>query len=525
LRPAIVDASQRLECQPDTRLETLQFITDWLINPSGDQNILWFYGIAGCGKSTIATTIASYFRELGRLGAFLFFDRSATSNPSYFMRTLAYQLGSFDQRIGAEISAAIMRNPRIAESPLRLQFTRLILEPLNALKDLSQQGPIVAVFDALDECGNPDTRKLLLRTLVEESKRLPNFLRLFITSRPQHDITIAFTNQAHIFGREFQISEESNLKDVVAYLRQRLTDVRELNNDLSLELDWPGETKICDLSDRSAGLFIWCSTAMIFVEKGQDPDERLEVLLQTKFRKKAESALDDLYFMALEVSGLWEDEIFGNDFRAVLGAVIVAKELLSLNTLDHLLGYESRKRSQHTIQRFGCVLSWTSPTEPVRILHPSFADFLSDRTRCKREEWFIDTTVHNRRLALRTLQIMQAELTFNACRLETSHLRNDDVPDLETRIRDSISSRLSYSCRFWADHLRTTPNKGSDLDLFRVHVKEFLSTRMLYWLEVLSLLKAVTMATPAVQTVVSWFKVISYYGTFSPTDNTLLGVR
>lgn len=502
-----MDASHRLECQPDTRLDVLKFITDWLINPSGDQNVLWLYGIAGCGKSTIATTIASYFRELGRLGAFLFFDRSTTSEPSYFMRTLAYQLGSSDPRIGTAISAAISLNPRIAESPLRLQFTRLILEPLSSLEGLRSQGPIVIVFDALDECGNSDSRKLLLRTLADDFKKLPSFLRIFVTSRPQHDITVAFSSQAHIFGREFQISADSNLKDIVAYLRQRLAEIRVMNDDLPFASDWPGETNICHLSERSAGLFVWCSTAMIFVEKGQDPNERLEILLQAKFRRKAESALDDLYNIAMQVSGLWDDETFASDFRAILGTIIVAKELLYHHTIDDLLGFGPRKRSRHTIMRFSCVLSWVSPTEPIRILHPSFADFLSDRGHCKREEWFIDTAFHSRQLAFRCFQIMQAKLTFNICRLETSYIRNDNIPDLDARIRDAIPSHLSYACRFWADHLRATPNQGPDLKIFQELVKEFLFTRLLYWLEVLSLLKAVTMAAPSILSAATWFEV------------------
>jgi hypothetical protein len=507
LRPAVMDASQRLKCQPDTRLDTLKFIIDWLINPSGDQNILWLYGTAGCGKSTIATTIASYFRELGRLGAFLFFGQSATSEPSYFMRTLAYQLGSFDPRIGAAIAAAILRNPRIEESSLFLQFKRLILEPLSSLEDLPSQGPVVAVFDALDECGNSDSRKFLLRTLTDEFKKLPSFLRLFITSRPQHDITVAFSSKAHIFGQEFDISVDSNLKDVKAYLHQRLADIRVANADLSLAPDWPGEVKINDLSRRSTGLFVWCSTAMIFIEKGQDPTERLELLLNTKTRGRAESALDDLYVTALQASGFWDDETFGSNFRAILGAIIVAKEPLYPDMIDSFLGCEAKNRCWHTIQHFGCVLRLSS-TEPVRLLHPSFADFLSNRSRCEREEWFIDTTFHNRQLAIRCLQIMRAKLTFNACRIETSYLRNDDVPDLITRIRDAVPSQLSYACRFWADHLRATPNQGRDLEIFREIVNDFMFTRLLYWLEALSLLKAVTLAAPSVHTVAMWFEVI-----------------
>src|ERR1700685_2123868 len=75
LRPAHMDASDRTECLPGTRAEVIQFITDWATAPVRKQNILWVYGLAGGGESTLATTMANKFRRMGRLGAFLFFDR------------------------------------------------------------------------------------------------------------------------------------------------------------------------------------------------------------------------------------------------------------------------------------------------------------------------------------------------------------------------------------------------------------------------------------------------------------------
>src|SRR6202043_2470626 len=100
-------------------------------------------------------------------------------------------------------------------------------------------------------------------------------------------LPISFKKSKNIFGSEFEISEESNQRDIVSYLRRRLEDIRS-NDDELLGPDWPGEQTITQLSSRSAGLFVWCSTAMIFIENGLDPDERLGILLQAEFRTKAE---------------------------------------------------------------------------------------------------------------------------------------------------------------------------------------------------------------------------------------------
>src|ERR1700733_3671509 len=140
-----MDASAREECLPGTREDILKFITGWLTAPSDGQNILWLYGLMGSGKSTISTTIAEYFREIGRLGAFLFFDRDdpTRSQPSPVVRTLSYKLANFDPAIKAAVSMQIAHNFSVTEAATRVQFARLLREPLASLFGLHNQGPII----------------------------------------------------------------------------------------------------------------------------------------------------------------------------------------------------------------------------------------------------------------------------------------------------------------------------------------------------------------------------------------------
>src|ERR1700691_2812103 len=163
LNPVQMNASSRPECLPDTRQDLLKSIADWLTTPSQDQNIFWLYGLAGSGKSTIATTIAEYFRELGRLGAFMFFDRKnpSSTEPAAVVPTLCYKLALFDPAIGAAVCAKMERDPSIAEASLRVQFTKLLREPLGSLAALHAKGPVIIVLDAFDECGDSSSRKNL----------------------------------------------------------------------------------------------------------------------------------------------------------------------------------------------------------------------------------------------------------------------------------------------------------------------------------------------------------------------------
>ncbi|KAJ7844728.1 hypothetical protein B0H14DRAFT_2775972 [Mycena olivaceomarginata] len=97
LYPAIMDASLRLPCLAGTRHDLLNFIATWLTTPpdSADSgNILWLYGVASVGKSTIATSVSQHLRALNSLGTFLFFTRGnlGTSSPSSVIPTIAFGL-------------------------------------------------------------------------------------------------------------------------------------------------------------------------------------------------------------------------------------------------------------------------------------------------------------------------------------------------------------------------------------------------------------------------------------------------
>src|SRR5882762_1046166 len=112
--------------------------------------------------------------------------------------TLAYKLGSSDRQIGDVVSSIIDHNPSIVERPIHIQFNKLLVEPFNSLESLHAEGPIVIVFDTLDECGNIDEHKVLLKVLAEETANLPSFLCIIVTSQPEQDIWNLFKSSSHV---------------------------------------------------------------------------------------------------------------------------------------------------------------------------------------------------------------------------------------------------------------------------------------------------------------------------------------
>jgi hypothetical protein len=468
----------------------LEFVVDWVNDSTSQQNILFLYGVAGSGKSTLSTTIASTFGDSGRLGAFLFFDRDVTerSDPAMVFRTLAHQLASSNPKIGEIIRGVVKKNSNIWISPLRLQFIRLILDPLSAVKHLTDT--IVVVLDGLDECGTAREREELLEVLTTDFIRLPFSIRTIITSRANIDIYDAFSSRENILAYELDISSPANSADILSYFRDRMSLIRDKNRHLLLDKDWPGEDALRKLVQRASGLFVWASTASEFINR-HDPVKRLDIILKGDIASGAEAALDILYRSALESVGLWDDADFVSEFRAILGIVLVAHQPLSSGAIDALLHFPHDRPSMHTLSLLGCVLQHHAV---VRVVHPSFRDFLMTLSRCGRDIWFFDQSSYHRHLAFRCLDRMDAVLKRNMCNLSLS----------QDTWEETVPDDVSYSCIFWINHVCVL--KANIIPV--VHrLRSFLFRHLLHWLETMSILKRSRDTIPLLEYLVDWLSV------------------
>jgi hypothetical protein len=133
------------------------------------------------------------------------------------------------------------------------------------------------------------------KCFTNEVKNLPSFFRIFITSRNELDINLAFSGGANICPKEFQIGTDDNQVDIMSYLKHQLEDIRNENQLLSLGPDWPGEERIQGLCRHSAGLFQWCSTAIKLIMQAHDPEDQVKRLVEAETYKTAEAALHALY--------------------------------------------------------------------------------------------------------------------------------------------------------------------------------------------------------------------------------------
>jgi hypothetical protein len=338
-----------------------------------------------------------------------------------------------------------------------------------------------------------------MNTITRWSRLHPSF-KLFVTSRDQH-ITPAFRRVCHHITLDTGdlTNQESNI-DIRTYFEQCLAEISAEYPSLQ---SWPEPSLVKQLTDHAAGLFIWATTVIRYLEEGF-PKTRLERILQGTFREEGD-AIDQLYQQILRLSFNIKDTEVLDVYRKVVGAIVLAKIPLRRVDLVHFLGRpEDESRIDFVLKKLSSVISIRNTDGRIYTSHLSFSEFVCDPARCN-QTYVIDPTMHSRIMTLACLQVMKLGLRFNICDIETSYARNDDL-GLDERIEKSISPCLSYACNFWAEHLHATT---SDIEL-RCSVNEFLHTRLLYWLEALSLVKTIKTASQALMHVQNW-SLVSFF--------------
>ncbi|KZV62972.1 WD40 repeat-like protein [Peniophora sp. CONT] len=483
-------------CLSGTREEVLEAITYWV--HSDASRVLWLTGGAGTGKSAIAHTIAARFSFLQRLGSSFFFARGqAGHEPQGLFSTFARDLADLDPEFRQEL-ASIVRKDRALRttSNVLAQFENFLVKPSVRF---TMPGPVIFVIDALDECGDTKSRRVLLDILSSRLKDLPPNFRFIVTSRDEADIHASLSKSASIETRRMgDIPRSCTERDIHAFLSQRLEG---LDVDLSL------------LTAKSEFIFQWAYVAAEYIaedQPGSSWEERYDTVLNSGSIGD-EGPLDSLYREVLEQLFLPSANALAlARFSTTMALVLSALTPLSVESLSVLLPHQPpssplrpdlpKPFDPMTIVKFmGSLLSGVSSrTTPIKMLHASFADFLLSSERSGR--FFVDLRSADRDVALACLSLMKQQLRFNICGLATSYLPNDRVSDLPAMIERNIPASLSYASLYWASHLSDTPPEPLVYDA----ILEFLSDRLLFWLEVVSLLGAIRDLPAVITSLLAW---------------------
>ncbi|CUA74710.1 putative WD repeat-containing protein all2124 [Nostoc sp, PCC 7120] [Rhizoctonia solani] len=493
---------RRHRCTAKTREAIRQALQDWSTNPNSEK-IYWMNGMAGTGKTTIAYSFCEWLEDTNRLGASFFCSRisSTCRSLSQIVPTIAYQLAHFSPAYRSKLCSILNNSPDAGRLNVVQQFEKLINQPMLNAKD-AMPDSVVIVIDALDECDDYYSVRLLLNVLLKFAERLP--LKFFVASRPEPVIRDRMVSQGgssrfivYLHDIEQSIVEE----DIKKYFIEAFRPMEPPPPPAQIQL----------LAERSRNLFIYAATVVRYIypdDVSVDSSARLELMLEAIDSAKAMSSnryedLDLLYTTVLSAVFKKRLEEGEKDWmQRVLRTVVCAREPVTTVTIASLARL-SERQVWSALQSLRSVVHVPENSNLISTLHASFPEYMLDESRSK--ELWCNEFKSNEAMVHRCFDVMKAELRFNICGLDSSYLTDDQVGDLEARVARCISPTLSYACRYWASHLQVTPPSDDTHHM----ILDFLSTQLLFWMEVLSLSGCIGIGAPMMQQAQTWLRQIA----------------
>lgn len=496
-------AIKREECTPGTRVKILAEITAWANDRSSNSPCVFaLTGQAGSGKSTIAYTITRRFddntnTEGVSLGGNFLCSRQfeETRKKTSIIPTLVYQLAR--KCIPYADALHLADKFEAAAQDIATQMMDLLVQPWNSGED--KRPPYLIVIDAIDEIwdrGGIEFLRELLRTVENQDLRGFKFL---ITSRSDPEvITLCESFVSGAICRLQDVPIEEAASDIEKYLKAHLPELAD-------------DPNLAELGRRAGGLFIYAATAVKYLTPCHSVTGREQAELLDKFlvasSKNSTSLIDGFYQQILHEAFYRLEENILRRRISYLYTCLCTIERTSAKTIAALVPNGDEKGAEAVLSDLHAVLY--TQNNQVFWYHSSFPDFIFTKARSnftlngKGLVLWCDEPMHQKLLAESCFDIMKRGLYFNMGNIKSSFLRDSEIrEDLSEQIDQNISDVLIYSCRYWADHL-PPPNLVDTASLCR-RLSEFLDNRVLFWIEVLNLLRLPNMCNATLQRVRLW---------------------
>ncbi|CAE6510294.1 unnamed protein product [Rhizoctonia solani] len=499
---AVSKAVKRGACTEGTRVLELDKLKSWARN-SATEKIRWINGMAGTGKTTISYNLCAELDldKNHQLAASFFCTRliHECREVQFVIRTIAYQLARFSPDFRLALSSALESDPDAGTYEPKRQFEKLVAGPLMKVRH-ALTSDFVVVIDALDELQDDDSIAKILDAIVS-APGLP--IRFLVSSRPEPEIYRRMVEQLENNPDAKLVLHELDPVKVKLDIKKYLED--ELKGIPLTPEQWSRLTELCGV------LFIYASTVCRQIKDGKKMGrlrQAVDMVLRLSPPKpgyNVEKALDDLYTSILEAA--FQRPEINDDDRAdmisVLHTVVCSQELMTTEMLAGLLDLEDAERADALLRPL-CSVIHVVETGVATTLHASFSDFMFDMKRSG-TAFHCMATAHHHKLTQACLQRIKSNpVQFNICGFESSYLLDKQVTDLAQRVKRAIPSALLYACRYWVLHLERSGQLAELID----PVHDFLSVRLLLWMEILNVEKYIGTGIELMQRVEKWCQKI-----------------
>ncbi|KAF5382393.1 hypothetical protein D9757_009797 [Collybiopsis confluens] len=289
-------------CTPETRVEILSRLHDWISDPSSNSpSIFWIRGMAGMGKSTIAKTICDIYSSnrvgVCQLGASFFCSRQSAELRSQqnVIPTIVYQLGKrsdtfWDALAGVDEDA--MNDPKN-------HVSSMLFEPWRK-RTPGESSRWLIVIDALDELDGSGGSQLLEQLLKGISKDQVNGIKILITSRPDQTIT-------KVCNKELSNEAICKLEDV-----EKTKVAGDIAKYIQQKLPFLMDGLLAKFVNKCDGLFIYAAT--VIREVLNDGGSTVELSDDEKVEELTKHLLEDILPKDSGINALYQtivDRVLG----------------------------------------------------------------------------------------------------------------------------------------------------------------------------------------------------------------------
>ena len=497
-------------CMPDTRADVIESLLSFAVSEDTPNRLFHLSGVAGSGKSAVATTVANSLYHRGCLSGTFFFKRDIERLriPANLVRTMAYSIALRHKLYKEALMDVLKSNPSVEDAALSIQFDALLRKPLNEISNISStttvhpsynQPAVIFIIDALDECDDPPSVSSYLAEIVG----LVPWLKVIITSRPLDEIKAALRSSGYMTHLDLFTVDAS--EDIMKFTQSRFAPggpLHRLQSRVTVD-------EIQALADKSHGLFIWIKTVLLYIASVAFDEVRVKEMrsiLSSSRVASPEKGVDQLYLRVLRMVGDSPD--YQDAVKSFVGFIYVTSRNRSLPCqglhafipTSDLDCFATPEDIDELRSKLAAVIFVDPVTGALRVCHPSFLDFIG--TQARSQEFWTNPEVLDTIMARRCFAIMNTGLKFNICGLESSRQRNDEIPNLKQRIPEE----LQYSAVYWLDHLYRSIGSSNDEKL-KVAYELLYHARLFYWLEVLSVVSEINAAVQVLRKLVVMSKV------------------
>jgi NACHT domain len=388
---------------------------DWIVDIDRQTRFLWLYGPAGAGKSAIEQTIAEMCYKLNYLAASFFFSRSVSdrNKKTFLITTIVDQLIVSIPEIREHVGNALYNNPSLLTRSLEAQMEALVVEPLEAAASscgvhFMNPRPKVIVLDGLDECGDPESQRYILKVLMNSINKHSIPFSFILASRPEQHIREAFDVKllSSLTTRLVLDDKYHPDDDIRMFLQSKFQDIKNRHPSRAhLPSSWPSVEEVERLVQKSSGQFIYGSTVIKFIDSHRHwPPDRLDIIFGISPRGKTMpfAEMDSLYLHILTSAS---DNI---DRSLEIFSVLLFLHHRDLQiTPQFIESFLSLREGEvftilSDLHSIIAVPSANGRNISLRLFHASLGDFLTDHSRSG-DTFFLDPGVCHRNIVNRII--------------------------------------------------------------------------------------------------------------------------